>query len=78
MGQLPGVVRHVIKKSAEVLEAGGKPEPIMLLVLPIIFSRIAPIILYLFPCHHLLFPYYSLNFITSVTVIFNVHTSYDS
>ena len=46
--------------------SSSKPEPIMLSDLPIIPSRIShnfyPLLLFLFPCHHLLFLLYSLNF----------------
>ena len=44
----------------------GKPEPIVLLVLPIIPSRIS---LYLFPYQHLLFLYHSQHFIVLVIMV---------
>ena len=51
-----------------------KPEPIMHLIYLLFFLEF-PIIspIYLFPCHHLLFLYYSSNFIASVTVMSTLH-----
>ena len=58
-----------------------KAEPIMLLVLPIILSRInisPPLFIPMpSPINTVLFLYYSLNFITSVTVMSTLHI-YDS
>ena len=48
----------------------NKPQPIMLLILLIILSIISP---HYSLCHHLLFLYYSSNFITLVTVISTLH-----